>query len=157
MMPRAENQREALCQMLGFSSWESSHPGHSTMCWWPAGESQDGEKTLVQASGPIWPLPTTLQRQRQSNSPSIFQSHDSPLLGAQHLLAFTSHDNRRQKTRLQGLASHLSHADIHILQVGHKEDYQVEDLVPQGEDKHSPLDLGQQSPVGLEGCQAQVF
>lgn len=50
---------------------------------------------------------------------------------------------------------HLSHADVHVLQVEHEEDEQVEDLVPQGEDKDPPADLGQESTIALKGHQAQ--
>lgn len=52
--PRAESQGEALCLTVGFSPLGSPHPpSHSTVCWWPAGQSQELEKTPAQALGHI--------------------------------------------------------------------------------------------------------
>lgn len=55
------------------------------------------------------------------------------------------------------MGSHLSYSAVRILQVEYEQDEQVEDLVPQGEDKDPPANLGQESPVDLKGCQAQML
>lgn len=65
-----------------FPRWSLPTQGIPWCVGGQAGESRDREKPLVQASGHTWPLPATLQGQRQSDSSSIFQFRYSPFLSA---------------------------------------------------------------------------